>query len=284
MSALQPNKIAGIASRRITEELTTLCRTGNWEVALTTLKQMETQTSIVQQNVFHYTTVINACARAGQVQQALALFQEMKARQIRPNVFTYTAIIAACGQAGSLDTALRTFAEMRLADVPPNVKTVTALITACARSGKWEKSFHLLDQCEEMLIAPNVRTYTAAMEGCRRAGVCAPALRLLATKMNSPANVRPNAITYNTALGCCLAARQVEAAQRVFAQMVADGYEPIEYTRSMLLELFEDAGLTEAAAAVQDMPVRERRGHVRGFVPDSDPVTAMRAVQQADGA
>ncbi|KPA81547.1 putative mitochondrial hypothetical protein [Leptomonas pyrrhocoris] len=276
MASLSQARVARFTSRWLTDELNNFARSGNWEGALQTFEQLQ-QSSLVHRNVYHYTTVLKACSRAGQMDAAMTVFRQMKANQVKPNVYTYTTLLNGCAVAKKIDLALRLFAEMRLAEVPPNVRTMTALVTACARCGKWEKAFRVLDQCEELLIAPNVLTYTAAMDGCRRAGVCAPAIALLESKMTDPSQVRPNEVTYNTLLGACTAAKDYEAAQRVFARMVADGYEPIEYTRGLLADVFRGTPLDGLA---DNIPVRVKPPKWEAYVPDSDPVTAMRATQE----
>jgi pentatricopeptide repeat domain-containing protein 1 len=276
MATLSQARVARFTARWLTDELNSFARTGNWEGALQTFEHLQ-QSSLVHRNVYHYTTVLKACSRAGQMDAAMKVFRQMKANQVKPNVYTYTTLINGCAMTKKIDVALRLFAEMRLAEVPPNVRTMTALITACSRCGQWEKAFQVLDQCEELLIAPNVLTYTAAMDGCRRAGVCAPAVALLESKMCDATQVRPNEVTYNTVLGACTAAKDYAAAQRVFARMVADGYDPIEYTRDLLTEVFRGTTLDGLADNLQ---VRVKPSKWEAYVPDSDPATAMRATQQ----
>ena len=40
-----------------------------------------------------YTTLINACGRAGQLERAFAVLAEMRLQQLQPNVVTYTTLI-----------------------------------------------------------------------------------------------------------------------------------------------------------------------------------------------
>ncbi|EPY40334.1 hypothetical protein AGDE_03594 [Angomonas deanei] len=273
MSISPHAKAAAWTAKWLTQELKTFAKAGNWEGALSTFRQLE-QATVVNRNVFHYTTVISACCRAGQLKAATQLLQEMKSNNVKPNVYTYTALINGCAKEENVDRALRIFAEMRLADVPPNVRTMTALITVCSRAGRWEKSFQVLKQCDEMLIAPNVLTYTAAMDGCRRAGVCKPAVELLEKEMRSPLKVRPNHVTYNTVLGACAAAKDMDALLRVYAQMVSDGYQPVAYTKEVLTTAFQG---TDLEGEADSLPVRHKLTRAELYQPDCDPVTAMRA-------
>lgn len=278
MTTIPTKRLSTVTSRWLTDELKTHAKTGNWEAAKAIIAQVR-QSSFVELNVFHYSTAIAACSRAGQLSPAMDLLREMKVHQVAPNVYTYTSLITACGKAGEVETALQLFAEMRLGKVPPNVQTVTALITACARAGQWERAVRILHTAARTLaVAPNVRTYTAAMEGCRRAGVCEPALALL-EEMHDPANVVPNEVTYHTALGCCAPTHQIEAAQRIFARMVASGYTPVPYTKELLQETFQGTAMEGKA---DGMVVRSKRDRTRmDHLPDIDPVTAQKATEVA---
>lgn len=264
-----PKRISGFASRWLTDELKGYAKVGNWESAIATIGQIR-QSALVDLNVFHYSTAIAACSKAGELKAAVSLFREMKDRNISPNVYTYTSLITVCGKNGDVDLALRLFAEMRLAKVAPNVKTVTALITACSRAGQWERSVRILQSSRTMCIAPNVRTYTAAIEGCRRAGIAAPALVLL-EEMNNPSNVVPNEVTYHTALGCCVPGKEIQSAQQIFARMVASGYTPLPYTKELLQHTFEG---TPLEGTTDDLEVRSRRDRAQlEHQPDADPST-----------
>lgn len=281
MSGAPPKHLVRYASKWLSEELKNNAKLGNWEAAIATLQQIR-ESSLVELNVFHYSSAIAACSSAGQLTPALDLFHEMKHKGIAPNVYTYTSLVTACGKTGEVDMALKLFAEMRLAKVPPNVHTVTALITTCARAGAWERGIKILHSSVSTLsVPPNVRTYTAAIEGCRRAGVCSPAMALL-HEMNNRLDVLPNEVTYHTALGCCCTGdnvktnaeedNRVEFAQRIFARMVASGYYPIPYTKTLLENILKG---TSWEGMEVHMPVSIKRDKKRtDGRPDVDPATA----------
>ena len=47
-------------------------------------------------NTVNYNTVISACGKGEQWQEALRLLDEMKKNKIAPNTITYSALISAC--------------------------------------------------------------------------------------------------------------------------------------------------------------------------------------------
>jgi len=65
-----------------------------WEQALDCLEWMR-QYGIVA-NVRIYSAAINACARAGRLEEAKAVFLHSQKAGVRPNVVLYTSLIHAC--------------------------------------------------------------------------------------------------------------------------------------------------------------------------------------------
>lgn len=260
---------SGWTSRWLTDELTALSRSGQWDAAIATFASLR-QANLVESNVYHYTTIINGCGKAGKWEAAFATLSHMVAQDVKPNVYSYTALMNACAQAkvGKADLALRTFAHMRRSDVPPNVRTVTALIAACAKQGQWQKCLAILDSCDELLIAPNVMTFTAAIDGCRRMGQWESAVQLLAQRMRNAADVRPNHVTYNAVLASCVPSQQWVQALHVVAAMRSDGFLPVGFTQATLLAIVGEHR-PDLHEAVESMVVEQPSWHEGRRIPRS---------------
>jgi pentatricopeptide repeat domain-containing protein 1 len=248
MPRLQTERIAGWSSRWLTDELTALSRAGNWDAALETFAAVSGAagpgggSAMVSTNVYHYTTLISACARHGQWRPALNCYAHMRERGIEPNVKTFTSIIHACGAAGRADLASRAYALLQCAGVIPNVHSMTALVTAFSRSGSWNKAVAvLIDSEDDLACNPNVFSYTAAMDGCRRAGRWDVAMALL-HRMEAR-GVEPNSVTFNTAIAACAPTEQWAAASAAFAMMRGHGVKPTAYTQTNLIQAFENSPL-----------------------------------------
>lgn len=65
--------------------------------------------------------------------EAFSWLQEMRAQGLEPNRVTYSTLINACGRAGQLARAFQTLDEMVSAGIEPNVITWTTLIDACGK-------------------------------------------------------------------------------------------------------------------------------------------------------
>lgn len=79
-----------------------------------------------------------AYGKAGQVEEALAVYEDMAARGCERNVITYSSLISACERAGRCDLALRLFLEMQAQGIRPNVVTYNGIIGACGQ-GEWQE-------------------------------------------------------------------------------------------------------------------------------------------------
>jgi pentatricopeptide repeat domain-containing protein 1 len=244
MSRLPSDRIAGWSSRWLTDELTSLARSGNWDAALETFVNVSAGggNAMVSTNVYHYTTLISACARGGHWQPALDTFRHMRERGVAPNVKTYTSVIHACGAATRSDLASRAFALMASSGVHPNVHATTALVTAFSRSGAWDKAIAVVVDSEDDLASnPNVFTYTAAMDGCRRASQSGMAVAVLQRMLER--GVEPNAVTLNTAIAACATTGKWDEAALAFTHMRGRGMKATEYTRGNLVKAFAGSPL-----------------------------------------
>eukprot|EP00438_Fugacium_kawagutii_P015330 Skav233071 [mRNA] locus=scaffold1468:200815:206654:- [translate_table: standard] len=145
---------------------------------------------------FHYSTVINACGRAGDWPRAVQLSVARGARAVRPDTIVYNSAISAC--AGSWPQALQLL-EMLTGDrceLSPDTLTFNCLITAC--SEKWQLGLQLIRQAVHGHATPDAVTYNAAMRGCQGAKEWRWALKLM--EEMSEARLAKDQITYTTAL------------------------------------------------------------------------------------
>lgn len=97
-------------------------------------------------DVYSYTSVIDACAKSGELDRALEVLEEMRRARVRPSLVTYNTVILACGGAGDTKTrrggsdwrrALSFVEEMVSSGVKPDVYTLTVAVAACEAGGKW---------------------------------------------------------------------------------------------------------------------------------------------------
>ncbi|APF90129.1 hypothetical protein HI806_19790 (plasmid) [Ralstonia solanacearum] len=171
----------------------------------------------------------------GDFARSMALFAAVKDAGICPNVVTYSAAISACEKAGRMDEALVLLNELKAIDsddpmMRPNVVTYSAAISACEKAGRADHAVTLLGELKALAahdptMRPNVVTYSATISACEKAGWVDEALALLdelrALGQSDPA-LRPNVITYSAAISACMGAGQADRARWLVAQAIRD--------------------------------------------------------------
>merc|ERR1719146_594767 len=67
-----------------------------------------------------FTSVINACAKIGDVKKAEAWLVRMLESGVEPNEITFNAVVCACAKAGNGPRAVEWLEKMKMAEVLPN--------------------------------------------------------------------------------------------------------------------------------------------------------------------
>lgn len=170
---------------------------------------------------------MDACAKAGRRDEALALLGEMRRASVRPDTVAYNSAIDACSVIGDWQAALRLLGQMKegtLAAPRPDVVSYGGAITACARAGRADEALNLVAELrtnearataaavrgngallqgeEEELPLPNMVTYSAALFACLKAGEVPRAGELLEEMM--AAGIKPNGVHCDTMVAACV--------------------------------------------------------------------------------
>ncbi|CAD6248863.1 unnamed protein product [Miscanthus lutarioriparius] len=240
-------------------------------------------------DVCSWTSLLTACAKAGQVDEARALFDGMPRR----NDVAWSAMLSAYVAAGSFADAVRLFEDMLRSGVRPNRAAVVGVLAACGAlgaldQGRWVHALLVgahgdgpaamdgvvatalvdmyakcgsLDTAKQVFAAAprgqrDVFTYTAMISGLSDHGRCGEAIELFGQMQAE--GVRPNEVTFICVLTACGRAGLVDRAKEVFRSMAAvHGMEPgVEHYGSLVDVLGRAGLLAEAMEAVRSMPMR----------------------------
>lgn len=204
----------------------------------------------VHPSVQQYTLVIKICARQERWFEAVRLLRDMRTRGAPPDLVAYTAVMDCCAKAGQWEAALTLIPEMKEAGVRPDRITYNTAIDACAKGGQWQRALEILRGMEE----PNLISYNSALDSCAKTGRWKEAVGLLEemrqagrrkdgrgstvsdqthqvganqgnTTNTSPGNrggkpsIRPNIISYNTAIEACAKRGRFEEALAILRSM-----------------------------------------------------------------
>ncbi|KAJ1281746.1 hypothetical protein BS78_04G329200 [Paspalum vaginatum] len=232
-------------------------------------------------DVCSWTSLLTACARAGQVDEARALFDGMPRR----NDVAWSAMLSACVAAGRFGDVVRLFEAMLRSGVRPNRAAVVGVLAACGalgalEQGRWVHAALVqdlvdcvvatalvdmyakcgsLDAARQVFAAApqrDVFAYTAMISALSDHGRCQEAVDLL-SRMRAE-GVRPNEVTFICALTACARAGLVDRAKEIFyRRMGTAGVEPgVEHYGCLVDALGRAGRLAEALEAVRSMPMR----------------------------
>ncbi|CAI7784001.1 unnamed protein product [Closterium sp. NIES-54] len=190
--------------RKVTRRVERLVVTG--ATSASCLDAISDATSDCRANVVTWTVVLTACARAGEWQQAEALFTQMQTNGVMPNEVSWAALISAYAKGGQWEKAIGALRAIRggqggqkekwgkeeekeaaaaAAAVPaaatalepsnppqssPLPSAWNAALHACAKAGKWKLLGSLVQEMQEAGRSPSVVTYGVLVGGYGRAG------------------------------------------------------------------------------------------------------------------
>ncbi|KAK7263324.1 hypothetical protein RJT34_30912 [Clitoria ternatea] len=105
-----------------------------------------------------YNTLLNMCADVGLVQEAEALFRDMKqSERSKPDSWSYTAMLNIYGSEGDVDKAMKLFEEMCKLGVELNVMGCTCLIQCLGKAMEFDALARVFEMSIERGIKPDDR-------------------------------------------------------------------------------------------------------------------------------
>ena len=206
--------------------------------------------------------LMNCYAKLADVDRAEALLYEMQNDGgLAPNLVTYNTMLHACQKAGALDTALMVLEDMQGSGIRADARTYTSLIATVARkpgqkrSGQNDPSlaFELLQQMKDANIRPNGMTYSALIDACgrcQRPDLALQGLRMMLRQKDDERKVvgavhLPAEVSgWTAAINACGKAGRVKTAMRLFYSMPRFGCEPNTVTCGSLTDSLLRAGRT----------------------------------------
>jgi pentatricopeptide repeat protein len=115
-----------------------------------------------------YTTLIRACGKVLDVDTGFAVLQCMLDVGVKPNVVTFNCLIDACGKTQQLEKAFQVFKLMQHCNAPPDPATYAALIEACCKANEIDRAYELLTAMRHQNQPPNAAICTVLLEASTR--------------------------------------------------------------------------------------------------------------------
>ncbi|KAK7255360.1 hypothetical protein RIF29_28769 [Crotalaria pallida] len=200
----------------------------------------EVRRSRVRPDIITYNTLISGCSRESNLEEAIAIFDDMVNNNCQPDLWTYNAMISVYGRCGHSNKAEELFRELESKGFFPDAVTYNSLLNAFSKEGNTEK---VRDICEEMVkmgFGRDEMTYNTIMHMYGKQGRHDQALQLYRDMKSSGRN--PDAVTYTVLIDSLGKANKVVEAASVMSEMLDAGVKPTLHTYSALISAYAKAG------------------------------------------
>ena len=200
-----------------------------------------------------YNTMIVACSRGGQDDEATSFFDAMVAEGIEPDTYSYNAYVNACARSGDLTKALSICNDIKDKDAVSYCNMIM-ILGKLGRTDDILETFKVATSDRRVFsgnVFSNVRVYNAsiyALSTSTRRG-CDAALSLL-NRMQEVDGLRPRTDTYNSLLAGFALHRRAREAVACLDLMLDDGVSPDKRTYTMTINACGRAGEWDMAVDV----------------------------------
>eukprot|EP00933_Yihiella_yeosuensis_P005306 TRINITY_DN109796_c0_g1_i1.p1 TRINITY_DN109796_c0_g1~~TRINITY_DN109796_c0_g1_i1.p1 ORF type:complete len:464 (+),score=80.83 TRINITY_DN109796_c0_g1_i1:14-1405(+) len=174
-----------------------------------------------------FTSLINLCAREGDVGRVRQLMQELKSEGLTPDVMVYSAALTAFGRSGDSDGGLALWQEMISSGVQPTAISYIAFLNVSAAARDPAASRERLMEMAKFGLRPQAAHWNAVLKACKLADDANFALQILEEMKTS--SVPPNIVSYTAAIGSLHAERSAGWPEKVKAlrsDMESQGIQP----------------------------------------------------------
>ena len=232
------------------------CATGRqWKLALRLL--VESRDVGVVPDAISYSSVITACGYAKQPVTAKRIFDSM-AESIR-DTGAFNAMLTAYERAGEWQEALALFREMGTHTCAPDSKSYTIVMMACGHARQWQKCLDLYGEMQRAGVPRDTITYNTMISALQNAGQWSEARELL--QAEADAAPESDSASKRRIPELQTAAEIFESAQEVYSQGFLEGKiqhwgSPLKNITSMASSIVDGNGDGADSAALVDVQYR----------------------------
>ena len=203
-------------------------------------------------DIFHYTAVLMAHAKACDSSGLNKWFENMIADGVKPDRHVYNILIDDCVRRGMFEDAASIIEEMRIRQLPPLAETYTTIIAALARRGDPVMAEAYYKQALREGVKPDRHMVATLMTAHSTAGSWKGVIRAYDYLTSSnDRHLRPRIDVYNILLNAyVLAGSPFEIVSDVFQRMEQSGVRPSVHTFSILIKSAVDTGQMDIAMRV----------------------------------
>merc|ERR1719272_2302037 len=173
-----------------------------------------------------YNTLIDACARCGQMENIPDILEDMKKHRIKPNVITYSTMLKGHCQNGDIQTGFLILEQMKKdARLRPDEIMYNSLLDGCAQNNLVDEGLRLLEEMQVEGVAPSNFTLSILVKLMNRARKLDQAFDLVAD-ITKKYRFRPNVHVYTNLIQACVSNQSLPRAMDILEQMVEERIAP----------------------------------------------------------
>ncbi|XP_057794697.1 putative pentatricopeptide repeat-containing protein At5g06400, mitochondrial [Salvia miltiorrhiza] len=171
-----------------------LCRAGKLDDALALVDEVGCEKNLLQQ--YTYGSLVHGLLRGGRVEEALGKINGMKQLGFHPTVHVYTSLIIHFLKERDINRALATLEEMKEQGLQPTVVTYSALVCGYVRLGKVGDAWEVFRRLKQKGPLPDFKTYSMFIDCLCRAGESEDAFTLIPEMLRD--GIVPSTVNFRT--------------------------------------------------------------------------------------
>jgi len=146
------------------------CLSGSVDQAFEILAQMRAEGKHKPDEIL-FNSLLDGCAKEHRLEDAMALYKEMKQENVLPSNFTLCTLVKLLGRSRRLEQAFAMVEELSGKNgLKPNIQVFTCLIQACIHNRQLQRALELHDEVIRANCQPDQKTYTVLVRGCMWGG------------------------------------------------------------------------------------------------------------------
>lgn len=208
----------------------------------------------LEPDLVSFNTLINARAKSGCLAPGSAFDLLLEVRQVglRPDVITYNTLISACSQGSNLDDAVAVFEEMMASECRPDLWTYNAMVSVHGRCGKAQDAERMFRELVEKGFKPDAVTYNSLLYAFAKEGDADTVERVCEELVR--AGFKKDGITYNTMIHMYGKMGRLDLALGLYDEMRALGCTPDAVTYTVLIDsLGKMDRISDAGKVLEEM-------------------------------
>jgi pentatricopeptide repeat protein len=275
----------------------------------------------VHRSLPFYESVMKVLASKKCYREAMSVYSRLEADGLEPSPVTLSCLINFAVEIGELDRAIGFFERLAESSTP-SIRAYMMILRVHSKRQDWTKSVEVIRHMQkrrvkidelvlnvvlatgvaagqlddglallhELAHIADVVSYNTMMKGFAQQRKIDRAVQLLEAMQES--TVKPNAITFNTAIDAAIRSSRVSAAWDVLAKMRDAGHAPDKFTCTTLMKGLQDGATSEQLIVLLDLMQKMTSQHdailcgslfrsvIELAAQMNDPVLTQRAVAQ----